>query len=132
MPHYLLCNSDGLVLGYVECPEYDAENQLSGDASHMLEVQANEVPDFMQNEVVFDLETGVQIQSTPKQPTVDLSAIGRSIKKQRNKLLSLSDWTQVADAPVDQAAWATYRQALRDVPEQDGFPDGVVWPVPPL
>ena len=34
----------------------------------------------------------------------------------RDRLLEESDWTQVADAPVDQQAWATYRQALRDFP----------------
>ena len=34
----------------------------------------------------------------------------------REGLLAASDWTQVADAPVDKAAWATYRQALRDFP----------------
>jgi hypothetical protein len=34
----------------------------------------------------------------------------------RNRLLKESDWTQVADAPVDQEAWATYRQTLRDFP----------------
>jgi len=46
-------------------------------------------------------------------------------------LLKESDWTQVADAPVDQSAWADYRQALRDVPQQEGFPQEVVWPNPP-
>ena len=34
----------------------------------------------------------------------------------RDRLLKESDWTQVADAPVDQEAWATYRQTLRDFP----------------
>ena len=34
----------------------------------------------------------------------------------RNRLLKESDWTQVADAPVDRQAWATYRQTLRDFP----------------
>lgn len=34
----------------------------------------------------------------------------------RDRLLAASDWTQTADAPVDKAAWATYRQALRDFP----------------
>ena len=53
------------------------------------------------------------------------------IRAQRNTLLTASDWTQVADAPVDQAAWATYRQALRDVPQQAGFPHDVVWPTSP-
>jgi hypothetical protein len=49
----------------------------------------------------------------------------------RDSLLAATDWTQVSDATVDQAAWATYRQALRDVPEQAGFPDNVTWPVKP-
>ena len=53
------------------------------------------------------------------------------VRAERNEKLSASDWTQVADAPVDQAAWAAYRQALRDVPEQAGFPWSVVWPEKP-
>jgi hypothetical protein len=53
------------------------------------------------------------------------------IRTERNFLLTDSDWTQVADAPVDQAAWATYRQALRDIPSQDGFPSQVIWPNKP-
>jgi len=52
-------------------------------------------------------------------------------RTQRDALLSQSDWTQVPDAPVDQAAWAEYRQALRDLPQQEGFPQEVVWPNPP-
>ena len=50
----------------------------------------------------------------------------------RDKLLMACDWTQVADAPVDQSAWAAYRQSLRDVPEQAGFPDNVAWPTAPV
>jgi hypothetical protein len=49
-------------------------------------------------------------------------------RAKRDSLLTASDWTQVADAPVDQAAWATYRSLLRDVPQQAGFPDNVTWP----
>jgi hypothetical protein len=52
-------------------------------------------------------------------------------RRERDRLLAASDWTQVSDAPVDQAAWAAYRQALRDVPEQEGFPENVVWPDKP-
>jgi len=53
------------------------------------------------------------------------------VRTQRDALLSQSDWTQVPDAPVDQAAWAEYRQALRDVPEQAGFPTEITWPQKP-
>ncbi len=54
-----------------------------------------------------------------------------TVRDDRNAKLSESDWTQVADAPVDQAAWATYRQALRDIPSQAGFPNTVNWPTEP-
>ena len=54
-----------------------------------------------------------------------------SVRDQRNTLLVESDWTQVLDAPVDQAAWATYRQALRDITAQEGFPHNVTWPTKP-
>ena len=55
----------------------------------------------------------------------------KSVRQQRGEKLKDSDWTQVADAPVDQAAWAVYRQALRDVTAQEGFPWAVEWPTEP-
>jgi hypothetical protein len=55
----------------------------------------------------------------------------KSVRQQRGEKLKDSDWTQVADAPVDQAAWATYRQALRDVTGQQGFPWTITWPTQP-
>jgi hypothetical protein len=54
------------------------------------------------------------------------------VRNQRNQLLKDSDWTQVADAPVDKEAWVTYRQELRDITSQVGFPFNVLFPTPPL
>ena len=53
------------------------------------------------------------------------------IRRQRSHKLAGSDWTQVADSPVDKAAWAAYRQGLRDIPTQSGFPWDVTWPQEP-
>jgi hypothetical protein len=69
------------------------------------------------------------VQIPDPQPDADKLAEAARIK--RNGLLAASDWTQLADAPVDQAAWAEYRQALRDVPSQAGFPATIDWPVAP-
>jgi hypothetical protein len=55
----------------------------------------------------------------------------KSVRQQRGEKLTETDWTQVADAPVDQAAWAAYRQALRDITAQDGFPWTITWPEQP-
>ena len=52
----------------------------------------------------------------------------------RNDLLVASDWTQMPDSPLGESKkteWATYRQSLRDVPEQSGFPDDITWPAEP-
>lgn len=50
----------------------------------------------------------------------------------RNKLLLESDWTQLPDVPqATKDSWATYRQALRDIATQEGFPQSVTWPTKP-
>lgn len=67
-------------------------------------------------------------EPTPAEIEAQLASDARAF---RNRLLTTSDWTQVADAPVDQAAWAVYRQALRDVPSQPGFPETIDWPAAP-
>jgi len=55
----------------------------------------------------------------------------RELRLSRRRLLNNSDWTQVPDAPVDSAAWAVYRQQLRDLPANTTDPRTVEWPVPP-
>lgn len=53
------------------------------------------------------------------------------VRSERTRKLSECDWTQLADAPVNTQAWATYRQALRDITAQAGFPWDVQWPEKP-
>jgi hypothetical protein len=55
----------------------------------------------------------------------------KSVRTSRNDKLKESDWTQVADATVNKASWATYRQALRDITAQSGFPWTITWPDAP-
>lgn len=54
-----------------------------------------------------------------------------ALRSDRNQCLSDCDWTQLADAPVDKVAWGNYRQALRDLTAQEGFPWTVTWPTKP-
>ena len=53
------------------------------------------------------------------------------IRSKRNKLLSKSDYTQMTDWPGDKASWATYRQALRDLPQTYANAVDVIWPTAP-
>jgi hypothetical protein len=49
----------------------------------------------------------------------------------RDGELARTDWTQIEDSPVDKAAWATYRQALRDLPASNANPRLIELPVAP-
>ena len=54
------------------------------------------------------------------------------VREERNAKLTATDWTQASDVPQSvKDSYAPYRQALRDVPTQSGFPNQVVWPVSP-
>ena len=56
-----------------------------------------------------------------------------TIRAKRDQLIAESDWTMIPGATVDQAAWAAYRQVLRDLPQTYAAtgPESVVWPVEP-
>lgn len=58
-----------------------------------------------------------------------------AFRKRRDAKLAECDWTQLPDAPItaeEKAAWATYRQALRDVPETADADGWVTWPKRPV
>ena len=56
----------------------------------------------------------------------------KSVRFLRDKKLKDSDWRMMPDVPSElKAGWETYRQALRDLPEQDGWPLDVIWPTEP-
>lgn len=67
-------------------------------------------------------------------PAVDLTEQFNALREERNRRLSVCDWTQLADAPLtteQKAAWSAYRQALRDLPENTVDPANPVWPISP-
>ena len=53
------------------------------------------------------------------------------VRAVRNAELAATDWTQVADSTADKAAWAEYRQALRDLPESNKDPKKIKFPTRP-
>ena len=64
---------------------------------------------------------------------VDANA-GALVRAERNKKLTATDWTQMADSPLSsdkKAEWAAYRQSLRDLPTASGFPHTMTWPNEP-
>ena len=71
----------------------------------------------------------VELDANEAAQAIAISA--QEIRDERNRRLAACDWTQLSDAQVDKPAWAAYRQALRDITEQPGFPLNVEWPTQP-
>jgi hypothetical protein len=60
---------------------------------------------------------------TAEEIAADVASKSAQMRAARDVALKASDWTQVDDAPINKQAWATYRQALRDLPNAEGWPD---------
>jgi hypothetical protein len=71
------------------------------------------------------------IQPWEEEANIPTDWLFERIRLWRNRELAATDWTQIADAPTDKTAWATYRQALRDLPEQNADPKKIVFPTRP-
>lgn len=72
-----------------------------------------------------------ELKAVPEPTTEELAA---RVRAKRDALIAATDYLMASDYPLDddkKAELTTYRQALRDVPEQEGFPTNVVWPEKP-
>jgi len=99
-------------------------------------------PEFAQEQGWIECAEGVDIgwsfdgTGNAVEPPIDLVLLANNARAKRDKLLAESDVMVLPDrwaamTTEQQAAWATYRQALRDIPQQEGFPATVVWPTQP-
>jgi hypothetical protein len=113
---------------YTDPPAYDVEFQEAHEVTPALAgasaVQRWEIKDrYTADEKAAYIIKRDQEQLVFRQKTV---------RQQRDALLAATDWTQTVDVPqATKDKWAPYRQALRDVPQQAGFPDNIQWPSKP-
>jgi hypothetical protein len=71
------------------------------------------------------------IQPWEEEANIETEWLFERIRLWRNRELAASDWTQVADSTADKAAWATYRQKLRDLPASNADPKKIKFPTRP-
>lgn len=146
MKKYALVNSEGQIEGSVELsdPSIDLEGIVSSGLTHH-EIDFNK--DISKSTCLW-WWNGVEWAARDAQPTElhvwtsgtwapDVDALWEYIRAQRTKLLSASDWTQLPDASItdaEKALWTTYRQQLRDMPQD--MPNAqtlldINWPLSP-
>lgn len=90
--------------------------------------------DVKESKPVNGQQTWVVTVAEPDELQRRLSVKAEQVRADRGPMLRRSDWTQLPDISLDpakQQEWREYRQALRDVPNQPGFPWTVIWPVLP-
>lgn len=102
-----------------------------------VEISAEEHADLLNGQAagksIVTGDNGRPTLRDPLPPSFD--SLAARARAARDALLQKSDWTQIPDAPLEQlarGAWADYRQALRNVPQQDGFPAAITWPEAPV
>jgi len=80
----------------------------------------------------YEVVSGViQLKPQSEIDNIEQTEAWYRLRIKRDQILSHCDWTQVPDAPVNQTEWATYRQALRDLPENTADPANPTWPTQP-
>jgi hypothetical protein len=102
--------------------------QIQSDKAHSQTEKLTLVEPYIEGGVVYDV---VVENKTQDELDAEKTQKETEVRYRRNALLTQSDWTQLADAPVDNLAWAVYRQSLRDITLQAGFPFTVDFPVAP-
>jgi len=81
------------------------------------------VEPYLENGIAYAVKV---VDKTDAQITYDNKLKEDTVRKQRDRLLAESDWTQMPDSPLTtekKAEWATYRQALRDITDDADFPN---------
>lgn len=132
MKRYAQFDADGFPLGfwsddiYPSAPDEERNAAIPADA---IQITTQQWRALIDNAGLRRWMDGHVVPYELPSPSVD--QLWADVRAERDRRLSASDWTQVSDAPVDQVAWATYRQALRDLPETTTDPGNVLWPVPP-
>tara|TARA_Y100001963_G_C6734412_1_gene425594 strand:- start:380 stop:658 length:279 start_codon:yes stop_codon:yes gene_type:complete len=91
----------------------------------------------MATKFIIDCDTGsTKVETMSSEEVSKLarpaSEKAHAIRESRTSRLAETDWTQAADIPADtKSKWTAYRQNLRDIPTQSGFPNSVTWPSEP-
>jgi len=135
--YYTLYNNNGEIvkLLYLENPD---DLELNTSDLNVYYGSSNPITQYVDNDSLIDkpenpYEYGIFNYET-KQWEFDNQKAAENIIAERNQLLINSDWTDTYSASTrlsNYAEWQTYRQALRDIPQQETFPMSVIWPVAP-
>lgn len=137
MKNFIVYTDLGKIIRTGSCQDQDFLLQAFGNegviegvadpyTQYVVNKQVANLPPKPEGEYVFDYSQSRWV--------LDTAALIAAAIFQRNALLAKSDWTQIPNGPLtpeEVNAWAVYRQALRDIPQQAGYPVTIIWPTSP-
>lgn len=115
-----------LYLPYEPNPQYEEEPEIDPWTQDLIPGEVESPTQETIPWIVRDL--------TPEEIEDRLNSYTEQMRQERNWLLLQSDFCFAPDVSLsaeEKQQWATYRKELRDVPQQEGFPKDIVWPVKP-
>lgn len=130
MKSYIVYDSDGIIVRTGVCSQHDLHLQAI-DGQFVIEGEADDASKMIVDGKIVDKPETIYTEAELNNQVL------KSIRATRRNKLRESDWTQFADSPLTdkkKAEWATYRQALRDLPQE--YPnaisnDDIIWPTKP-
>lgn len=134
MKNYIVYLDNGQIIKTGECQDCDFNLQ----GQNVIEGIANDSRQYIDNNEIIDMppkpEGAAYFDYEQKQWVLDYQKQDEIVKGIRNNLLYQSDWTQIPNNPLTvekQEQWEIYRQQLRDITDQSGYPFDIVWPTMP-
>jgi hypothetical protein len=152
MKYFILANpatKEIVVNGSCQNDNFDYQKQ---DGLELLEGKGTSLTHYVENGIIIEYSLEIKNKKSKLQPFylkwsneifdwIDTrnneekyNLAAGSAQVTRNDLLYKTDWTQIANNPLTpelQQQWAIYRQQLRDITGQSGYPFNIVWPTPP-
>jgi hypothetical protein len=123
MKHFAVVDDQGFPTAFYN-DQIHKQEKIPKEAVEITEADWLE---FINNSGERKLVDGVVTKTEQREPVRTWD----DIRQLRNQLLTQSDWTMLADAPVDRDAWVAYRQKLRDLTDEFERPNDVIWPTKP-
>ncbi len=137
--YFIVYDNNGKIIRSGTCPEFDFDNQAQ-DGENIIEGVADQLNQYVKNGNLTNLPDKPskyhEFDYTNELWVLNNFRAELDVKSQRNQLLAASDFYDTISAkqrmsPELFSAWAVYRQDLRDITDQEGYPLLIDWPVSP-
>ena len=126
--------TDGLIEGTTSWIKTVNVLPVGWDKKYFKEGEFKQLPEKPSNYHIWNLETE-QWQEPENYQQLLFDEAASKVKQERQRLLTATDWTDTVSASTrleNYNAWQSYRQALRDITTQEGYPFNVIWPTQPV